>query len=48
MIARCKNDDCPLKRKCYRYQTDEGRIWGDYQYDDGCDYYIDVRRMESS
>lgn len=50
MLAKCRNEDCPLKKKCYRYLADKerGQIWGEYEYepDGGCEYFIDVRRVD--
>lgn len=42
-IAKCKNEDCPLKKKCYRYTAKSG-FWQSYmafKYDKGCDSFID-------
>jgi len=43
-IAKCNGHNCPLKEKCYRYTAPAAELWqtyGDFKYDDGCDYFWD-------
>ena len=42
-IAKCNGHNCPLKEKCYRYTVpaSDWQTYGDFKYDDGCDYFWD-------
>ena len=45
-IAKCKNKECPLAQKCYRFTSKANEFWQSYsgfKYDDGCDFFWDNR-----
>jgi len=49
-ISMCKNEECPLKKTCYRYvaiPNDYWQAYGQFVYNNGCDWYIEVSSFNS-
>lgn len=44
-IAKCSNENCPLKEKCYRFTSkpsEFSQAYADFTYDEGCEYFWDT------
>lgn len=42
-ITKCTNDNCPIKKDCYRYISppETYQYYSDFKYNDGCEYYME-------
>lgn len=42
-IAMCRNKDCHIKQRCYRYTAKpcDRQSYSQFKYDNGCDYFMD-------
>jgi len=41
-ICMCRNETCPLKETCYRFNAiadDYWQTYSDFEYKDGCNHY---------
>lgn len=52
-ISMCRNEECPLKEKCYRYTAEPSpfrQAYAEFKVNEegGCDYYWDNTEYESS
>ena len=49
-IAKCANEDCTLKEKCYRYTSKPDEYWQSYmdfkQIDGKCDDFWDISKYK--
>ena len=47
-ITKCNDEDCPMKKKCYRWWSEEG-VWQSYfkespREGDECEYFWERKR----
>lgn len=49
-ISMCRNVDCPLRKKCYRFTASPNEYWqtiSDFKYVNGsCDSFIDNKKFK--
>lgn len=43
-ITMCQDESCPCKDNCYRFiaTADNHQSYGDFKWDDGCNFYYPV------
>lgn len=43
-ISKCNGKDCPIKEKCFRYTSKSSmyQTYSDFEYKNGCDYFMKV------